>query len=119
MTVDEFVATKVLPEYRPVVERIRELMREEVPEATEYISYGIPSFRLTRIIAVISPTKKGITLAFSRGADFEDRYGLLEGVGHVSKNVRMKSVEAMNEEALRYYIAQAVEFDKRRLGGEH
>ena len=113
MTVDEFVGTRVLPEYRPVVERIRELMRECVPEATEYISYGIPSYRLTRIIAVISPTKKGITLAFSRGAEFEDQYGLLEGVGHVSKNVRMRSVEGMDEKALRYYIAQAVEFDKR------
>jgi hypothetical protein len=113
VTVDEFVATKVLPEYRPVVERIRELIREEVPEATEYITYGIPSYRLNKIFAVISPTKKGITLAFSRGADFEDDYGLLEGVGHVSKNVRMKSVEDIDSEALRYYIAQAVEFDQR------
>lgn len=113
MTVDEFVETKVLPEYRSVVERIRELMRECVPEATEQISYGIPSYRLTRIIAVISPTKKGITFAFSRGAEFEDEYKLLEGVGHVSKNVRMSGVEGMNEEALRCYIAQAVEFDQR------
>ena len=113
MTVDEFVATKVLPEYRPVVERIRELMRECVPDADEIISYGIPSYKLTRIIAVISPTKKGITFAFSRGADFEDEFGLLEGVGHVSKNVRMKSVDTMDTDALRYYIAQAVEFDRR------
>lgn len=52
-------------------------------------------------------------MAFSRGAHFEDRYGLLEGVGKVSKNVRLKSVADINEAALRYYIAQAIEHDER------
>ena len=43
----------------------------------------------------------------------EDRFGLLEGVGKVSKNVRLKSVADFNEPALRYYITQAIEHDKR------
>jgi len=111
MTVDEFVRTKILPEYRPVAEKIRELMRQHAPDAEEIISYGIPSYRGRRMLAVISPTKKGITFAFSRGAEFEDEYGLLEGVGKVSKNVRMKSLEDVNPDALRYYIEQAVRLD--------
>jgi len=36
-------------------------------------------------MAVISPAKTHITLAFSRGAEFEDKYGLLEGVGKYPK----------------------------------
>ena len=60
---------------------------------------------------MISPTKKGITLAFSRGAEFEDKYGLLEGEGKKSKNVRMGSTKDINPEALRYYILQAVKLD--------
>ena len=111
MTVDEFVETKVLPEYRDIVSMLRELMREMAPDAKEMISYGIPAYKRKRIIAVISPTKKGITFAFSRGAEFEDKYGLLEGVGKVSKNVRIKSVDAVNKEALRYYIKQALKLD--------
>ncbi len=55
----------------------------------------------------------GITFAFSRGAEFEDRYGLLEGAGKVSKNVRMKSLKGVNEAALRYYIKQALALDDR------
>lgn len=66
-----------------------------------------------RATAVISPTKQGITFAFSRGASFEDRYGLLEGVGKVSKNVRMKNLREVDKEALRYYIEQALELDSR------
>jgi uncharacterized protein YdhG (YjbR/CyaY superfamily) len=42
MTVDEFVASKVLPEFRPVVASIRSLMKESAPDAQEVISYGIP-----------------------------------------------------------------------------
>ncbi len=113
ITPDEFVATKVLPEFRPIVAEIRKLMHEAAPGAMEVITYGILGFKGNKMLAVISPTKKGITLAFSRGAAFEDNYGLLEGVGKVSKNVRMKTLDDINKEALHYYIKQAVEFDKK------
>ncbi len=83
------------------------------PDAQELISYGIPAYKMKHIIAVISPTKKGITFAFSRGAEFEDKYGLLEGEGKVSKNVRMKSVNDVNADALRYYIKQALAVDSK------
>ena len=111
ITVDEFVQTKVLPEYRDIVMALRALMQECAPDAKEGISYGIPAYRGRQILAVISPTKKGITFAFSRGAEFEDRYGLLEGVGKVSKNVRIRRMEEINQAALRYYIQQALELD--------
>lgn len=113
MTVDEFVQTNVLPEFRDVVTMLRELMREAAPEAQELISYGIPAYRMRRIVAVISPTKKDITFSFSRGSQFEDRYGLLKGVGKSSKHVKLKSVDTADRDALRYYIKQAVEFDAR------
>ncbi len=113
MTVDEFIRLRVLPQYRDIVMEIRRLMRECAPGATEAISYGIPLYRGRRALAVISPTKQGITLAFSRGAAFDDRYGLLEGVGKVSKNVRMKSLKDVNKMALRYYIKQALELDSK------
>jgi uncharacterized protein YdhG (YjbR/CyaY superfamily) len=113
MTVDEFVRTKVLPELRPVVGMIRELMKECAPEAQESISYGIPAYKLRRIIAVISPTKKDITFSFSRGVQFKDKYGMLKGVGKSSKHVKIKSLATANKAALRYYIKQAVKLDAK------
>jgi hypothetical protein len=111
MTVDEFVKTRVLPEFQPVVEMLRELMREMAPDAEEAIRYGIPTYRGSRIFAFISPTKKDITFAFSRGSQFDDKYGLLRGRGKVSKHVKIKSLQGVNMDALRYYIRQAVEID--------
>jgi hypothetical protein len=111
MAVEEFLRKKVLPPYKEIVATLRRLMRETAPDAKEMISYGILAYKRNRVIAVINPTKKGITFASSRGAEFEDKYGLLEGLGKVSKNVRIKSADEINEEALRYYIRQAVEKD--------
>ncbi len=111
MSVDDFIQAKVLPEFHPVVAMIRELMKECAPQSKEFISYGIPAYKMKRIFAVISPTKKDITLSFSRGAQFEDKYGLLKGVGKSSKHVKIKTLAGANREALRYYIGQALEKD--------
>lgn len=111
LTVDDVIKARVQPGLQPVVAMIRGLMKECAPEAQEIISYGIPAYRVRRIVAVISPTKQDITFSFSRGAEFEDRYGLLGGTGHKSKFVKMKSVASANQEALRYYIKQALEIE--------
>jgi hypothetical protein len=86
MTVNEFVKTKVLPEFQPVVAMVRELMREMAPDATEAIRYGIPSYKGRKIFAVISPTKKDITLSFSHGGEFGDKFDLLRGKGKTRQN---------------------------------
>ena len=77
--VDVFVRRNVLPQHRDVVEKLRQIMREAAPDATEEIAYRIPMWRRRRIFVFLNPTKKDITFGFSRGREFEDRYGLLRG----------------------------------------
>ncbi len=113
LNVDEFVETKVLPEYRPIVAMIRDLMKECAPHSKEFIGYGIPVYKANRIYAVISPNKKGITFSFSRGDKFEDQYNLLRGVGKSSKHIKINRLADANKEILRYYIRQALEFDAK------
>jgi len=113
MTVDEFVQRKVRPEFRPVVATIRSLMKQYVPKANEAISYGIPMYGLKKPIAWINPSKTGVTFGFREGAHFEDKYGLLRGVGKHARHVRMKNLDQVNEPALKYYLKQALKLDKR------
>ena len=112
MTVDEFVATKVQPEFRPVVAAIRSLMKANAPQAREEISYGMPVFALKKPIAWITASKTGITLGFREGASFEDKYGLLRAASRHSKNMKMKSLDDVNRPAIKYYIKQALKIDK-------
>ncbi len=111
MTVDEFVKHKVSAEHRGTVATIRRVMREAAPEAKEVIAYGTLGWKSKRVIAVINPTKKYVTVAFLRGSAFADKYGMLEGVGKVQKLVKLKYTD-VNTTALRYYVRQAVKYDK-------
>ena len=93
------------------MELIRQYMRELAPKAQEMISYGIPAYKGQRILAVISPSKKGITFSFSRGAQFEDKYNQLKGVGKSSKHLKFKNLVDVRKEVMEYYINQALDFD--------
>ena len=113
ITIDDFVKHKVLPEHKDIVAMLRQLMRIAAPGVKEVISYGILAWKGKRILAVISPTKKDITFAFSRGAEFKDKYGLLQGVGKVSKHIKIKKLEDVDKGALLYYVKQAFKFDAK------
>jgi hypothetical protein len=112
-TTDEFLKHRVAAEHLPIVAMLRALMKEYAPKAKEKISYGILMWKQSRGLAVVSPTKKDITFAFSQGAKFEDKYKLLQGVGKVSKHVKIKNLKEVPKVALKYYIKQAVQLDAR------
>ncbi len=111
MTVDEYVETRVLPQFQDVVARLRQLMRETAPDAEEAIGYGMPVYRKNRIFAWFTASQREITFAFARGTQFEDSYGLLKGSGRTSRHVKIKSLDGVNQEALVSYIRQALDLD--------
>lgn len=112
-TTDEFIEKRVRPEHREIVERLREIMRELAPDAREVLTYGILGWRGNLVLAVISPTKKDVTFAFSNGAQFEDKYGLLKGVGKVSKHLKFKTVQDIDKGVVAYYLNQALALDAK------
>jgi uncharacterized protein YdhG (YjbR/CyaY superfamily) len=58
-TIDEYLAAVPEPQ-RVVLERLREQIRAEVPDATEVISYGMPTFKLGgRWLVALGATKTG------------------------------------------------------------
>jgi hypothetical protein len=115
--IELFIESKVLPEYRAVVDKFRRLIKSEFPDLKEEMRggtekyYGVPVYRYHRIIITLSPTKKGITFSFSDGKKFEDKYSLLEGEGNKTLNLRVSNVEDFQEEIFRYYITQAIALD--------
>lgn len=112
MTVDEFVETRVQPEFQPIVAAIRTLMGDYAPDVKEAIGYGMPVYKRKKVFAWISPSKKDITLGFSHGTEMEDKYHLLRGVGKGARHVKMKSLHEVNKAALRYYVKQAMKIAK-------
>ncbi len=112
-TVDEYIEAKVAPELLPLVARLRELMAELAPKATFAISYAQPMWKGAGYLAWITPGKAHISLGFTYGREFEDKYALLKGVGVNARHLRYKTVEDINKTQLRYYVKQALARDKR------
>ena len=118
--IDKFIEAKVLPEYKPIVDKFRNLIVSEFPNISEEMRggtekyYGVPVYRNKRIIISLSPTKKGITFAFSDGKSFNDKYSLLEGVGNKSLNLRLSKIEEYSDKILSYYIKQAIKVDNEK-----
>ena len=110
--VDKFVKNRILPQYHAIVTMLRELFHEMAPNAQEGIYYNLPMYKGNKIFAFISPTKKDITLGFTHGVEFEDKYGLLKGTGKSGKHVKIKNLDSLNKDAIIYYLNQALELDR-------
>jgi hypothetical protein len=118
-SIEAFVQARILPPYRPIFAAFRELVATEFPQLAEGMrggtdAYpGVPVYRLNRIVVTVSPTKKGITFNFTDGVSFDDPYGLLEGVGTKTRNVRWSNPEQFDPDPMRHYLRQAVKADSR------
>lgn len=118
--IDDFIQQKVLPEYQPLVTAFRELIQKDFPELSEEMRggteayYSVPVYRLNHIVITLSPTKQGVTFAFSEGKSFEDKYKLLEGVGNKTLNIRLHNIDEFDADKMRYYIKQAIAIDRKQ-----
>jgi hypothetical protein len=83
------------PEIRDVAERLRDVVREAVPESIErvrigwrLIGYDVPAGRRTRYFAFVAPELEHVHLGFEHGAWMTDPDGLLQGAHLGLKKVR-------------------------------
>lgn len=60
-TIDEYI-DRSGPEVQPILRRVRATIARAVPGATETISYGIPAFKLTRIVVYFAAFRSHIGL---------------------------------------------------------
>jgi hypothetical protein len=71
------------------------LLEKELPNSQQELdiaakmlafSYG---FGYKGMICVLLPSQKGVKLSFSKGAEFSNKYGLLEGTGKKTRYIEM------------------------------
>jgi uncharacterized protein YdhG (YjbR/CyaY superfamily) len=60
-TIDEYIERSA-PEAQPILRRVRATIAKAAPDATETISYGIPAFKLRRIVVYFAAFKHHIGL---------------------------------------------------------
>jgi hypothetical protein len=82
------------PPMQEMANRLREIVRETIPEAVErvrpgwrLIGYDLPIGRKSVYFAYVAPENEHVHLGFEHGWAMHDPHGLLQGVG-ITKQVR-------------------------------
>ncbi|WP_370177835.1 DUF1801 domain-containing protein [Alteriqipengyuania sp.] len=115
----KFEEDKVRPQHRAVFNTIRTAILTCAPQLEERMRggtetyYGVPVYRLKRDIIALSPNAKGITISFTKGAQFIDPAGHLGGTGKASRTLAYSSKEGFDEQVLCDFVRQAIEVDEK------
>ena len=123
--VEEFL--DYLPdEEREVVDALRELILETVPNCREKLSYNVPFYHRFKSMAFIWPGSvlwgskqayEGVRLGFTRGSLMHDPEGYLDK--GTRKQVYTKDFLTLDEidpDLIRYFLYQAIEIDDMGKG---
>jgi len=92
---------------------LREMVREQLPELTEFvdvssriIAYG-KSAKYSDLVYAIVPHTRHINLMFSRGASMPDLDGILQGTGRKARHIHIEELTEGTVRQIQLYLAQA------------
>jgi hypothetical protein len=112
-----------VPEMRPVVQRLREIVVDVDPDTMEVVrlgdraaTYGVGPKKMSEGYAYILPHKNWVNLGFYKGAELPDPGGLLEGTGKKLRHVKVRTVADSEKPEIRILIVEALTERKQALG---
>ncbi len=107
------------PVTRPIAEALRRLILDVHPQAVEVVrlgdraaTYGLGPSKMSEGHTYLMPQRDYVNLGFYRGALLDDPAGLLEGTGQAMRHVKVRSLEQVQQPALRRLVEKAL--DERR-----
>ncbi len=103
--------------------RIREMILAVDTGAVEVVrlgdnaaSYGVGPKKMSEAYCYIMPQKQWVNLGFYDGAALPDPHKLLEGTGKMLRHVKIRSLEAADQPAVRALVAAALAERRAALG---
>jgi hypothetical protein len=85
-------------EQKRIMDRIRELIKESVPNSKEEFKWSRPVFKSEKDFAYLKRAKKYITLGFFNFEKLRDEDNRLEGTGKEMRHVKLTTLNDVDEE---------------------
>jgi hypothetical protein len=99
---------------RGISKRLRELVREALPEVTERLNpWHVYSFGGRQDFCYLAVYRQHVSLGFIKGTSLRDPGQLLEGTGKDLRHIKFQRAEDLTRTGLRELVVEAVEFDRR------
>lgn len=108
----EDLYTGSFPEAREIVPALRTLIKDAVPDATEYYmrGWGAIGYRDAKVgyFVGIFPLPEMVSLLFEHGIDLPDPHGVLTGTGTQTRHVPLRSTADIPEAVIRDLLHEAL-----------
>lgn len=85
-------------ENQKIMETIRKLIHDSVPNLTEEFKWDRPVFKSNKDFAYLKVAKSHVTLGFNNFQLLNDKDNRLEGTGADMRHVKLKSVDDIDSE---------------------
>jgi hypothetical protein len=97
------------PLMRPILEKLRALVEETVPDADSAIKWGMPFYSLNGAsLCGLGGHKSHVNLILAGApGTFDDPDGLLEGDGKTGKRLKLTRLDQLPEKAVRGWLRTA------------
>lgn len=102
------------PKMKDIARAARKLVAKVMPGVTEVpwvgqknVGYGVGPKKMSEHFAYIMPHTHYVNLGFMYGADLDDPHGLLEGEGKKLRHIKLKSVDDLNDPAIKKLLLAA------------
>ncbi len=91
----------------PILESLRQLVHENVPNVSEAIKWKMPVFSQSKNFAYMRYAKNHITFGFTyRIPQLQDPDKLLEGEGNTTKHIKITTLDPQLEEQIIQWLKQ-------------
>jgi hypothetical protein len=104
------------PDLRELADRLRRMVKEAAPRASEAIKWGMPVFEYKGMLCYIAGNAGNdgyVRLGFyKQGVYLSDPDGLLEGTGEAMRHVKIRSLKDIRSGLISAWVKRAVEINE-------
>jgi hypothetical protein len=90
-----------------IVQELREIIKDVIPESHEVIKWGTLVFEKEKIIGAIMVHKNQVNLQLWRGAELTDKAGLLQGDTQAMRHIAFREAKDVKKGPLRALLKEA------------
>lgn len=96
----------------PIVQDLRKIIKEAIPESRETIKWGTLVFEKEKIVGAIMVHKDHVNLQFWRGAELTDRERLLEGTTGMMRHISFEKSNDIRKGPTKALLKEAGELEQ-------
>jgi len=101
------------PGLNGIAKALRKIVLEAVPDISEAIKWGNPTFEKNGKVCYLSANTGYISLGFFNGANLSDPEGKIEGTGKKMRHIKVRSLGDIKPEQYASWVREAVALNQR------